>query len=173
MGRFPQLSRACQQRICSQRARARCLLPTSAADFCCHEHPMDPQLPSLRLAPLCPPRPARRPHRRLRASEDAQLSTATPDSRCRHLRPWVATQLTLRPPVVATFIVPRKALGCPSIDPRWHCGPNASPMRRPPTLPVTAPSPSGCPSESATARTCFPSTSPKVLVVQIQSAFRR
>jgi hypothetical protein len=81
--------------------------------------------------------------------------------------------LTLRPPVVATFTVPRRAPGCPSFDPRWHCGPNASPMRRPPTPPVTALIPSSCLSGSKVARTCFPSTSPKVLVPQIQSAFRR
>jgi hypothetical protein len=93
-------------------------LPTSAADFCCHEHPLDPQLPSVRLTPLYPPQPASCLRWRLRASDDTKLSTTTPDSRCRHLRPWVATQLTLRPPAAATFTVPRKALDFPNVNPR-------------------------------------------------------
>lgn len=117
MGHFQPLSRAPQQLICHWFAQKRCLLPTSAADLCCHEYPLDPQLPSLWLAPFRPPRPASCPLPRLHAAETIRPSTPMPDSRCRHLRPWVATQLTLRPPAAATFTVPEgspvaRALAC-------------------------------------------------------------
>lgn len=110
MGHFRPLFPGPQQLICHWFAGKRCLLPTSAADLCCHEHPLDPQLPSLRLTPFRPPRPASCPLPRLHAADDIRPSTPMPDSRCRHLRPWVATQLTLRPPAAAAFTVPE---GCP------------------------------------------------------------
>jgi hypothetical protein len=74
------------------------LQPTS-----CHEHPQGPQLPSLRLSPFRPSRPARHFRPRANANLDAKPSTTTPDSRCRHLRPRVTTRLTPRRPAVATF----------------------------------------------------------------------
>lgn len=81
--------------------------------FSCHENPADPQLPSTRLSPHRPPRPAHYPRPRVSPNADTRPSTTVPNSRCRHLRPWVATQLTLRRPIVATF----DAAGFPTGDP--------------------------------------------------------
>lgn len=173
MGHFQQLFRVSQQRVSHWCTRKRCLLPTSAADFCCHEHPLDPQLPSLRLAPFRPPRPASRLRGRLRVRADVRPSTTMPNSRCRHLRPWVATQLTLRPPAAATFTVPRRVPGFPSINPRRLFPPAASPMRRPQTPPVTILVPPGCPDRSKRARIRFPHTLSQICVPRIQGAFCR
>jgi hypothetical protein len=71
--------------------RKRCLSPTSAADFCCHEYPLGSQLPSPRLASPGPPHPARSLCRRLSANSRTEPSSAMPNSRCRRLRPWVVT----------------------------------------------------------------------------------
>lgn len=173
MGHFQLLFRVFQQLICRWSARKRCLLPTSAADLCCHEHPLDPQLPSLRLAPFRPSRPASCPRPRLHAHDNIRPSTTMPDSRCRHLRPWVATQLTLRPPAAATFTVPRRVPGFPSFGPCRLCAPTTDPMRRPQTPPVTSLVPPGCPAGPKRARIRFPRTSSRVRVPQIQGAFRR
>jgi hypothetical protein len=68
----------------------------------CHEYPLGLQFPGRRLSPLSPPRciccPSMREHR-----SEHQIVTATSDSRERHLRPWMATHLTARPPAEATF----------------------------------------------------------------------
>jgi hypothetical protein len=173
MGHFHQLFPPCQQRIGSWRRRKRCLLLTSAADFCCHEHPSGPQLSSLRLAPCRPPRPAPCLRRRLRASDDPRPSTTTSNSRCRHLRPRVATQLTLRPPAAAAFTVPRRApagagVGSP---PRYRR--IANPVRRPLTPPVAPSLPSGCPSGPKRARTRFAHAPSRARPPRIRGAFHR
>lgn len=146
--------------ICHWSGPKRCLLPTSAADFCCHEYPLDLQIPSLRLAPFRPPRPASCLHRRSRTSVDTKLSTTTSVGRCRRPRPWVVTQLTLRPPAAVAFIFPRGAPSCPGVDSRRLCRLATSPMRRLPTLPVATSTPSGFPSSSERARIRFTDTSP-------------
>jgi hypothetical protein len=173
MGLFQQLFPPCQKRIGSWRSRKRCLLPTSAADFCCHEHPSDPQLSSLRLAPCRPPRPASCLRRRLRANDDPRPSTTTPDSRCRHLRPRVATQLTLRPSAAAAFTVPRRAPARASVGspPRYRR--IANPVRRPLTPPVAPSLPSGCPAGPERARTRFAHAPSRARIVRIRSAFHR
>jgi hypothetical protein len=86
-------------------ARARCLSPTSATDFCCHEHPLGSQLPSPRLTPPGPSRPARSSCRRRSASSKTEPSSTMSDSRFRYLRPWVVTWLTPRLPAAATSAV--------------------------------------------------------------------
>jgi hypothetical protein len=165
MGHVQPLSQAPQQLICHWFAWKRCLLPTSAADLCCHEHPLDPQLPSLRLAPFRPPRPASCPLPRLHATDDIRPSTPMPDSRCRHLRPWVATQLTLRPPAAAAFTVPE---GCPVSRalaragffgrPLTRCGDHRRPLSQPWLRLVAQPAPRepGPASHSPHQRGVFP-----------------
>jgi hypothetical protein len=69
---------------------------------CCHEYPLGLQFPGWRLSPLGPPRCVSCPGVREHFSEH-QTVTTTSDSRCRHLRPWMATHLTARLPAVATF----------------------------------------------------------------------
>jgi hypothetical protein len=87
MGPFPPLFRPCQQRIGSWPCRKRCLAPTSAADFCCHEHPRASSSQACGLRRIVRRDLPQCPRRRLRASGDPGPSTTTPDSRCRHLRP--------------------------------------------------------------------------------------
>lgn len=73
-------------------------------------------LPSFRLSPFRPPRPAPRFRSNLRPSFHTSLSTTTPNSRCRHLRPWVVTQLVpRRQPLPAS--PPRRVARCPEPEP--------------------------------------------------------
>jgi len=173
MGRFLQLFPPCQQRIGSWRNRKRCLSPTSAADFCCHEYPSGSPLPSSRLAPFCPPRPASCLHRRLRASDDTRLSTTTPDSRCWHLRPRVATQLTLRHQQQPRSSYPEGASACAGISSRPRCRRIANPMRRLLTPPVAPSAPSGCPGGPKRARIRFPRAPSRPRAPRIRGAFHR
>jgi hypothetical protein len=72
----------------------------------------NPPLPSLGLSPCRPPRPASRIPSDLRPSFHAPSSTATPNSRCRHLRPWVATHSVLRHQLLPAS-PPLKVARCP------------------------------------------------------------
>jgi hypothetical protein len=70
--------------------------------------------PSFRLSPFRPPRPAPRFRPSQRPRFHALPSTTAPNSRCRHLRPWVVTQLVLRlQPLPAS--PPRRVARCPEL----------------------------------------------------------
>jgi len=156
MGRHRQLSRARPRCFHRVRTRKRCLSPTSAADFCCHEYPLGSQLPSLRLSSPGPPRPARSPHRRRSASSETEPSSTMPNSRCRRLRPWVVTWLTPRLPAAATCAVLPETHELSGVDPRQRSRLSASPVRWLHTPPVAAPAPLGEPTGTLTTRTRFP-----------------
>jgi hypothetical protein len=147
------------------------------ADFCSRlllsRAPASLQLSSVRLAPQCPPRPASCHHRRLRASGDPRPSTTTPDSRCRHLRPRVTSQLTLRRPAAAAFTVPRGAPAAAGLGLRPRCRRSANPVRRLLTPPVAPAAPSGCPAGSSRARIRFAHAPSRARAPRIQGAFHR
>jgi hypothetical protein len=156
MGRHRRLSRVCHRRCRRWCTRARCLSPTSAADFCCHEHPLRSQLPSLRLTPHGPSRPARPLCRRQSVSSETEPSSTMSDSHCWRLRPWVAAWLTPRLPAAATCAaLPEtpKALG---VDPRQLCRLSASPVRWLHTPPVAIRTTAGKPTDGRTTRARFP-----------------
>jgi hypothetical protein len=73
--------------------------------------------PSFGLSPFRPTRPAARFRPDRCPGFDAPLSTATTDSRCRHLRPWVVTQLLLRLQLLSDP-PPRRATRCPECSAR-------------------------------------------------------
>jgi len=135
--------------------RERCLSPTSAADFCCHEHPLGSQLPSPRLASPGPPRPARSLCRRLSASSKTEPSSTMSNSRFRHLRPWVVTWLTPRLPAAATCAALPETPAASGVDPRQRSRLSASPVRWLHTPPVAIPAPPGEPAGPRTTRTRF------------------
>lgn len=83
----------------------------------------NPLLPSSGLSPCRPPRPTSRIPSGLRPSFHAPSSTATPNSRCRHLRPWVATHSVLRHQLRPAS-PPRKVARCPERNPCRRCRPN-------------------------------------------------
>jgi hypothetical protein len=70
---------------------------------CCHEYPPDLQLPGSRLSPRRPPQPSLPPCPRVSTDTATRLSTTMPDSRYRHLRPWVSSTLDGVPPAAAAF----------------------------------------------------------------------
>lgn len=83
----------------------RCLSSISAADLLSRA-PAEPQLSSAWISPRRPLRPAD-PHRQHVCVGDVDLPSApAPGSRCRHPRPRVTSQLTLRPPAAATITAP-------------------------------------------------------------------
>jgi hypothetical protein len=147
------------------------------ADFCSRlllsRAPASLQLSSLRLAPQCPPRPASCPRWRSRASGDPRPSTTMWDSRCRHLRPRVALQLTLPWPAAAAFTVPRGAPARAGLGLRPRYRRNANPVRRPLTPPVAPAAPSGCPAGSPKARIRFARAPSRVRAPRTQGAFHR
>lgn len=147
------------------------------ADFCSRlllsREPVRLQLPSARLAPHRSPRPVSCPRRRLRASGDPPPSTTTPDSRCRHLRPRVTPQLTLRRPAAAAFTAPRGAPAGAGLGLRPRCRRAANPARRLLTPPVAPAAPSGCPAGSPRARIRFACAPPRAQAPRIQGAFHR
>jgi hypothetical protein len=58
------------------------------------------------------------------------LSTKTPNSRCRHLRPWMATSLERGGQPSPRGPYPLRVFGRPNVDSRWLCPPFASPVMR-------------------------------------------
>jgi len=112
-------------------------------------------LPSFRLSPFRPPRPAPRFPSDLRPSFHASLSTATPNSRCRHLRPWVVTRLVPRlQPLPAS--PPRRVARCPELSPCGLCRPHTCPVRWLTSTSCRTPSPrSASRARFLGATTCF------------------
>jgi len=155
MGRHRQLFRVRPRRFRRWCTRTRCLSPTSAADFCCHEHPLGSQFPSPRLAPPGPSRPARSPCRRLSASSETEPSSTMSNSRFRHLRPWVVTWLTPRLPAAATCAALPEIPVASGTDPRQRSRLSASPVRWLHTPPVMIPASPGEPTVARTTRTRF------------------
>lgn len=141
----------------------------------CHENPLDPQLPSVRLSPLRSPQPVHRLGTRLHANANVEPFRTTPDSRRRHFWPWVETCLTARQPTEAAY----NATGYPKGDP-WAgrnsprlCRPNTSPMRRSQTPSVAPSTRTGCPSFVEKARICSARTASTARTPQIQGVFHR
>jgi hypothetical protein len=136
MGPVPPLFRPCQQRIGSWPCRKRCLLPTSAADFCCHEHP---RASSSRACGLR--RTVRRDLPCAPAGACARAATRDRPRRCRIAVAGISDpewplQLTLRRPAAAAFTVPRGVPAGASLDLRPRCRRGTNPVRRPLTPPV-------------------------------------
>jgi hypothetical protein len=164
MGRHRQLSRARHRRC--RRLGGVSLRGNGAPEQDASHHPLQPtsvvtsthvgsQLPSLRLAPPGPSRPARSSCRRLSASSKTEPSSTMSNSRFRHFRPWVVTWLTPRLPAAATCAVLPETPVVSGVDPRQRSRLSASPVSWLHTPPVAIPAPSGEPTGARTTRARF------------------
>jgi hypothetical protein len=156
MGRHRRLFRGSHRRCRRWCTRTRCLSPTSAADFCCHEHPLGSQLPSLRLTPPGPPCLARSPCRRRNASSRTEPTSTMSDSHFWRLRPWVAAWLTPRLPAAANTTALWETPVASGVGPRQLCRLSASPVRWLHTPPVAIRTTAGKPTDERTTRARFP-----------------